>query len=163
MFWVLVLEVHHNKNPAFLPCILLQCYGNSSILFDLPRNHRSRRVHMLQWKFPDNNNQVAIMKTVRADEKMSYQYDKLFAFHYITESNITYLCMSADDINGGFLSYSWMIWSSDFNPHLVMLAQLPTLNSCKKLTATEVSLLGILESIVGSILSPLHFATSRMR
>ena len=32
-----------------------------------------------------------------ADEKMSYQYDE-FAFHYITESNITYLCMS-DDIN----------------------------------------------------------------
>ena len=31
------------------------------------------------------------------DEKMSYQYDE-FAFHYITESNITYLCMS-DDIN----------------------------------------------------------------
>ena len=31
------------------------------------------------------------------DEKMSYQYDE-YAFHYITESKITFLCMS-DDID----------------------------------------------------------------
>ena len=49
---------------------------------------------------------VLLGKISGAEEKMSYQYDE-YAFHYITENKITFLCMS-DDVNKRRLPFSFL-------------------------------------------------------